>query len=902
MSATLAGCAPTRVTVAASAQCAAGDGSRRRFVLHAGDEGLGAKAAGLAALGRARLPVPPWFVLSSAARDASGALRGEAREELDSAVRALAADGALLAVRSSAADEDGASHSYAGQLESFLFVHPDDVAERVVDVWRSAAAERVAAYRMGHGLSAQASLPAVLVQRMIEADAAGVAFSADPVTGRRGICVVASSWGLGTTVVSGEGDADEFHVDRDGRIVYRTIATKSVALRRGSDGVAGSWAEPLQPSMADAPSLDDERVAEIAALARAAAASVGAPQDVEWALADGRVWLLQSRPITSLAALPDPDGALSIWDNSNIVESYGGVTTPLTYTFARNAYEEVYRQFCRIVGVPAWKIERSADAFRSMIGFVRGRIYYNLVSWHRVLALLPGYALNRRFMEQMMGVREGLPPDALGHTPAVSTADRWRDAFALARSALGLLRAWRRLPRSIADFHARVDDALDADPAALAAIRPDELVRQYHELEGRLLRRWDAPLVNDFLAMILFGVLRRLVGRWRGDPHGTLQNELVAGDGTIVSAEPARRIREMARTAAADRTLVDALCEGTREEIERTLAERPSFRAQVDAYLATFGDRCLEELKLETPTLAEDPTLLYRCTGELARSGRAGDSQVDAAEPRRAAEARALSALRGRPLRRLVFRWVLVEARARLRDRENLRFERTRVFGRVRRILLELGRRYAALGLLDDPRDVFLLTVDEALAWDGTAACSDLRGLVAVRRAEQARWRSEMPPADRFETRGVVMHGQDSGERRVPSAAEEMAESAGATGAAGAAHRDVRKGTGCGPGTARGVVRVVRDPRTASPRHGEILVAERTDPGWVMLFPVAGGLIVERGSLLSHTAIVARELGLPAVVGVADATRWLHDGDEVELDGRTGQVRRLRPAEASHGD
>ena len=856
-----------------------------RFVLRAGDEGLGAKAAGLAALGRAGLPVPLWFVLSPAALDARGALRPEALVELEHAVRGLVAGDGLLAVRSSAPDEDGAALSFAGQLESFLFVRPDDVSRRAIDVWRSASAERVAAYRRGHGLSAAISLPAVLVQRMVDPDAAGVAFSADPVTGRRGICVVASTWGLGTSVVSGEHDADTFQVEREGRIVQRSIATKLVALRRGT---GGATEERLEPRMASAPSLDDERVAEVARLARAAAAHFGRPQDVEWALAGGRVWLLQSRPITSLAALPDPDGALAVWDNSNIVESYGGVTTPLTYTFARRAYEEVYRQFCRMVGVPAWRVEESGDAFRAMIGFVRGRIYYNLVSWHRVLALLPGYALNRRFMEQMMGVREPLPADALATAGRAPTSGRLRDGLAAARGLAGLLRAWRRLSATSAAFRSRVDDALAPDPAVLAAMRPDELVRHYRDLEERLLRRWDAPLVNDFLAMILFGVLRALARRWCGDAHGTLQNELVAGEGAIVSAEPARRIREMARLAAAHRPLADVLCDGTVDEIRSALAAHEPLRAQVDSYLAAFGDRCLEELKLETATLADDPTLLYRCVGQLARSGRAGEADRATAAPRRAAEERVLAALRGRPLRRLVFRGVLRQTRARVRDRENLRFERTRVFGRVRRIVVELGRRYAALGLLDDPRDIFLLTIDEALAWDGTAACTDLRGLAAVRRAEQARWRTEAAPAERFETRGMVAHGHDFRATRTPPI-EAMDD-------------DVRHGTGCGPGTVRGLVRVVRDPRSASPRHGEILVAEQTDPGWVILFPAAGGLLVERGSLLSHTAIVARELGLPAVVGLAGATHWLRDGDEVELDGRTGEVRRLRAAERRHGD
>ena len=198
------------------------------------------------------------------------------------------------------------------------------------------------------------------------------------------------------------------------------------------------------------------------------------------------------------------------------------------------------------------------------------------------------------------------------------------------------------------------------------------------------------------------------------------------------------------------------------------------------------------------------------------------------------------------------------------------------------------------MGVLDDARDVFHLTIDEVLGWTGgITASADLRGLAAVRRAEFARYRAGEAPDDRFETRGMVYVGHSfrmpmpTTDDRQPTPGEEEV--------------DVRRGLGCYPGVVRGRVRVVLDPRTAVLERGEILVAERTDPGWVMLFPAASGLLVERGSLLSHSAIVARELGLPAVVSVRGLTSWLATGDEVELDGRTGVVRRIGVGGAGRG-
>jgi len=252
---------------------------------------------------------------------------------------------------------------------------------------------------------------------------------------------------------------------------------------------------------------------------------------------------------------------------------------------------------------------------------------------------------------------------------------------------------------------------------------------------------------------------------------------------------------------------------------------------------------------------------------------------------RRETETAAFAKLSWSPIKRVLFRWVLSQARTRVRERENLRFERTRVFGRVRRIFVELGKRYAALGVLDEPRDVFYLTVEETLGWPtATTAGSDLASIARARKGEFARYSSVPAPADRFETRGLVHAGHDFAPRAVAAKPDD------------AQSESSRKGIGCYPGVVRGRVRVVRDPRGAVLEPGEILVAERTDPGWVMLFPAASGLLVERGSLLSHSAIVARELGIPAVVSVDGLTSWLGTGDEVELDGRAGTIRLIARA------
>lgn len=873
---------------------------------------LGGKASSLKDLDGFGFPIPSWFVVTPDAfyqslserqraelerspREecvaglVSGVLPDQATQsEIARAVAQLSAAGGRVAVRSSAVGEDSAQHSFAGQLDSFLFVEPAEVPEKVAAVWQSAFGERILAYRREHGLSLSPQPPAVLVQRMVDSEVSGVAFGADPVTGRRGVAVVAAIYGLGTALVSGECDADSYEVDRDQQILKRDIANKRLAYRFDPANPQGVSAFEVPAQNGNKSALTDAQILEVAALVRRAGRHFGRPQDIEWAYEEGQLYLLQSRPVTSLNPLADPEGAMNLWDNSNIAESYSGVTTPLTFSFARNIYEGVYRQFCRIMGVPKNIIAANDETFRRMIGLIRGRVYYNLLSWYRVLAMLPGFTFNRHFMEQMMGVREPLPDEIAAQMSTVTRSDRIKDGLRLLRTIGGLIASHLVLNRRTAEFYERLNSALATPRIALEDMRIDELAAHYLDLERRLLTRWDAPLVNDFFAMIFHGLLRALTERWCDSCDGTLANDLVRGEpareGTnMISAELAERARGMAALAVGDSKFCVLLCQGTLADILRAMERHPEFRAQYYSYVEKFGDRCLEELKLESPSLHDDPLLLFRSVGQIARSTSATASDSSPAPTsgfRSKTQDQMRKAFGWHPIRRALFHWVLQNARARILQRENLRFERTRLFGRVRRIFVEIGRRLHALDLLEDPRDIFCLQVDEILAFiQGTATTTDLKALAALRQHEFATYKQSEPPGDRFKTHGMVYQGNSF------RSARSTEESGG----------DERCGIGCCSGVVRGPVHVITDARNAVLKTGSILVAERTDPGWVLLFPLAAGLLVERGSLLSHSAIVARELGIPAIVSIPGVTRWLSDGDWVELDGGAGVVRRIAP-------
>lgn len=862
---------------------------------------LGSKAASLAALQDSNLPIPEWFVVSPEAfwsslsdKKRRALEKCKNAEEIQNILRDLQANADVIkaihealaslktervAVRSSALDEDGASHSFAGQLESFLYVSPRKVADRVVDVWRSGFSERVLLYRQEANLPLTPQPPAVLVQKMVNAETSGVAFAADPITGRRSVVVVSGVYGLGSALVSGESDADTFHVDRKGTIITRSIANK-VTQQEWLESTGKLETTVVPSEKVNVAALTDAQIRQVASLTREVSKHFHRPQDIEFAFEKGELYLLQSRPITSLTHLADPDGAIGIWDNSNIVESYGGVTTPLTFSFALYAYENVYRELLRVLGVSKAALESQENTFKHMLGLINGRVYYNLLSWYKLLSVLPGYRLNRSFMEQMMGVKEGIPEHLL---PKGSTAltpwERFIDGLQLAKSMMQLAVAYQQLPRSIRKFYERLASSFELD-VPLSEMRPDELVAHYRRLESRLLTHWDAPLVNDFFAMIFYGTLRKLCETWLGDKDGTLQNDLVSGEGGMISAEPAYRVKEMAQLVSSDPAFVKVLNEGSLQNILKAMEARPQFKEKYTSYLEKFGDRCLEELKLETATLHDDPLLLLRSVGGLAQhpDKLANVVRVEHSLRQRAEEK--VSTLLKQPLKRRVFNWVLKQARARVRDRENLRFERTRVFGHARRIFLEFGKRFYAQDLLEEPRDIFYLEVSEILGMvEGVNTTTHLKALAEVRKKEFETYLHMPVPDSRFETTGIVYQGHSFKNKMQTAVSTEG---------------DTRKGLGCCPGVVRGKVRVVTDPRGARLEPGEILVAERTDPGWIMLFPAASGLLVERGSLLSHSAIVSREMGIPAIVSLAGVTSWLKTGDVVEFDGSTGVVQKLK--------
>jgi pyruvate,water dikinase len=314
----------------------------------------------------------------------------------------------------------------------------------------------------------------------------------------------------------------------------------------------------------------------------------------------------------------------------------------------------------------------------------------------------------------------------------------------------------------------------------------------------------------------------------------------------------------------------------------------PEVYAAFVSFLDKYGFRCVNELKLEEPDLHDDPSFAVQAVASYVRMKAYSVRAMEERERsiRAAAEAKVRSKISGPKL--VAFFWVLGEARKAVRNRENLRFARTKIFGIARHLFRAMGARLANLGVLARPDDVFYLTVDEILGYvEGRANSLALGTVASARRAEFDHYRKTPPPPDRF-----LVYGAVGASLLFPQV---LADSDLLRGLGDSSDPDVLRGIPCCPGVVEGAVRVVREMRDASGLAGEILVTERTDPGWVPLYPSCSGLLIERGSLLSHSAVVARELGLPAIVGISGGLmRKLETGMRVRVDGGAGEVRILR--------
>ncbi|MFY1632138.1 phosphoenolpyruvate synthase [Solwaraspora sp. WMMB335] len=863
---------------------------------------MGAKAAKLAAMSGLGVHVPCWSAVSSDVFavflekvDDIDVLLSRAEEEpqrvaaemtrrmrateipvdLAETIHAayLAAGGGSVAVRSSGLEEDGDRHSFAGQFDTFLNVTGvGEVLDRVRDCWASAFSARSLTYRARNGLPSRPAGMGVLLQQMVHSEVSGVMFTADPTTGARDRYVVSAVYGLGEGVVSGAVDADTVVLDAaTGAVLRCEVGDKPERY----EPAAGGGVEIVEVPDVDRAGLSLDRVDldALRAAGRAISDAFGTPQDIEWAVADGRLWVLQSRPITTLPAPAEAGveraGELRIWDNANIVESFRGVTSPLTFTFASMVYGAVYESYARSLRVPDKQLRQMQEWLPALLGSFHGRVYYNLVNWYRLQRIPPFYDVNRKLLEVAMGVDEALPDEIAQRLQPYEFDSAWERRRARLLTCATFFWKYLRMDRDVDRFTAHFYEQYAVfDKRDYAAMPADEVYRAFQDLIRGLLKRWGPMQMLDSTILLSMGLLTMLGQRWLPAAPQWLTWAAARPGGDVESAGPARELAALAATVKADDELRRLVTRTEPAAMPAALAAggHTALLAAVDAYVAAHGYRSPDELKLEVPDLREDPSSLYLMLRDALQAPpeQAGDDSAQAY----------LDGHLGGP-RRWIYELVRRKTARSLAARERLRFCRTRAFGSAKQMLRALGRHLQRVGAIERFEDVFLLRLDElAGAYEGKIAHDELRDIVAVRRRTQQR-QATMSAPSRFRTYGA------------PYWAGNLEAGGWTTGPQARTGVGELRGTPSSPGVATGRVVVASRPQDV---NGGILVTYSTDPGWVAALPSAAGLIIERGSPLTHVAIVARELGVPTVVKVKGATRELETGMTVHMDGGAGTV------------
>jgi len=814
----------------------------------------GGKGAQLGAMLRASLSVPDGFCVTTEAFRAG--MSDELRAAIVRAYRALGSP--AVAVRSSATAEDLPDASFAGQQDTYLNVRGDDaVVVAVQDCWKSMFTERAVAYRRDRNIPDASVAMAVVVQRMVAAEAAGVLFTVHPVSGAIDELVIEAALGLGDKVVSAQVTPDRYRLKR--RSPHEVIE------REGEETAA--LLTPL--------------LGQIAELGLACERLLGRAADVEWAVAGGNIFLLQARTVTAAGTRAPvvrfgsrfnaefAKTHLVFWGNYNMRDTMPFPHTPFSWSFWNYLVMP-----CFLKGAGFIEHADECEMLPAIGDLVDGRAYFNMNFWSALFSPKRFPRLSTRFA----GMLDAELPEVLGPINASGELVPMKLPFRVWHGVRAIYRIWSRANPKQAwkdlEFSRREVDEFSRTDMRLMS--EEQIVALARHFATENMVRTLFPLLASGPSLPAATILSWCLERW-GLAH--LLPRLISGLGRNPTVETALAIWDLAQKADGEVRRVLASEDVTRipEVLEQSEAGQ-EFLAQMAEFLKEHGHRAVREFDFSCPRWRDDPTFVYESVRNyLAHpSGQATPRQHYENQKKEHAQAKEdlRRGLHGHPLRRLLAAKLVRVIEERMPLREAFKFYTLYGAAHARDLLLEVARRLVERGLLEKPDDYFFLSIPEIEKLStGQLDQAWVREQVAVRRRElAANMRIDPPLIVRSDGKAVM--------RPAPAG-------------------QVMKGAGASPGVVRGPARVLFDPTDGARLHtGEILVAKFTDPSWTPLFLTAAGLIMEVGGIVSHGAIVAREYGIPAVVGVKGATRILRQGERVEVNGSTGEVIRIEERRA----
>jgi phosphohistidine swiveling domain-containing protein len=888
---------------------------------------VGGKAFNLGVLMAAGLPVPPGFLVLTTAYEhfiTANHLQAEIEQlaqtvspdlpaTAETAAREIAAlfeqatlpsdiEAAVLeayrqlaapavAVRSSATAEDLPGASFAGLYETCLSLrNAEEILVALKHCWASLWSARALVYRLRHQIPHRSVSMAVVVQRMVEASASGVLFTCNPITSARNEMIINATSGLGDALVSGQVNPDTIILNKqNGQIKRQDVAEKTL-MTAPMTGKVATQAVPSETRTL--PVLSAPQITRLFELGLAVEQLFSAPQDIEWAIADEQVCLLQARPVTTRTQrqtvavlqeeLPVPgDDAweqrekpeaheYDLWTRTNIGENFLDPITPLSAT--------LWSTFFVLGHFPSQEERAPGTPSLPLLGErFYGRMYVNEGAViHGVTELgLPTSLLDSTWGSSGRGLRASDESihvwRLLRRIPSmIAGARRTAREQAARRPVVPETSKQKQPRRSPEQLFAQIDTWVDEFQRLDLSRLDDRALWNYIPLwieRGKALR---PIMLTAGLAGIAFYFLERKVSKWTGQPgQATVLVQALSG---IYTAEVGPRLWQMARILN-EAGLAEIVQERPADQVLEHLRERTEaqpFLNEFETFLQRHGYRCPNDAELHNPRWAEQPAQVIEMVRNYLRLDESANPLL--IEQRRKLEREeTIRRLKAQihPLRRPLFNWLLKQAQDKTRLRDNNRSYVAKFLFPMRLLLVELGRRWAARGWLADPDDLFFLTLYEIgdIIHTGRPLVrdSELITVTAARRAAFDYWHTIDAPAA-------------LGPGGVPLPDPQPAGT-------------YLQGLPASAGRIRGIARLVESlSEVARLAPGEILVTRGTDPGWTPIFPLVGGLVLETGGLLSHGAIIAREYGVPAVINVPGALSAIKDGQMIEVDGTNGRV------------
>ncbi|MFG2549035.1 rifamycin-inactivating phosphotransferase [Streptomyces sp. NPDC048581] len=768
--------------------------------------------------------------------------------------RALGRHGeqAAYAVRSSATAEDLPTASFAGQQDTYLnVVGPAAILRHVSRCWASLFTERAVTYRQRNGIDHRMVHMAVVVQRMVFPHASGILFTADPVTGNRTVATVDAGFGLGEALVSGLVNPDVFKV-RHGEVVAKAIAAKERAVQALPGG--GTREVAIDSQRQEQPALTDAQVVRLVQLGRRIEANFGRPQDIEWCLVDDGFRIVQSRPITTLFPIPESG------DQEN-------------HVYVSVGHGQMMTDPMKPLGLSMWQLTAMVpmhEAGGRLFVDVTPRLASPTTRAGLLDALGKGDPLIRDALETVLDRDDFVPslPDAAPVTPPAGGA-----------------------PAPIETDPALVTELIERSRASVAALERDIRTKSGPELFDFLLEAFEEHkrVLGDPLSMqaIMAGMeatwwLGERLLEWLGEKNAADTLTLSAPDN--ITSEMGLALLDVADVIRPYPELV-AFLKGV-EHIEYAenaafldelakLAGGTAARDAIEAYLDRYGVRCVGEIDITRPRWRERPTTLVPVILDNVRNFEPGAAERRFEQGRQKArekEQDVLERLRALPdgdrkadeTKRMIDR-----VRTFIGYREYPKYGIISRYFVYKRALLEEAERLVRAGVLPEREDVFYLTFQEFHEAVRSHQVDD--GLIQQRKEAFRSYHALTPP------RVLTSDGE-----AVTGAYRRDDVPAGAL-----------IGLPVSAGTVEGRARVILDMADADLEAGDILVTPFTDPSWSPLFVGIAGLVTEVGGLMTHGAVIAREYGLPAVVGVEQATRLIRDGQRIRVHGTDGYVEIL---------